>query len=75
MGQVEKHLARGAGICGILILLCGLGDTIMGVLWIVNGVTVVSSWLQYMFFPGTGLWSGIPVRFFHGKWDTLGYDL
>ncbi|XP_020894697.1 uncharacterized protein LOC110233719 [Exaiptasia diaphana] len=44
-----------AGICGIFILLCGIGNTIGGIVW-VGKFAPLGFWTD-----GSGLWSGIPL--------------
>jgi hypothetical protein len=51
-GEVEKQTALGIGICGILLLICGVASLISGFIWIgIQGV------------GGYGVWSGIAVSF------------
>ena len=50
-GDVKKDHAMAAGVLGVLILLCGLGDFIAGIVWVA----------KFHITGGTGIWSGIPV--------------
>ncbi|XP_031557387.1 uncharacterized protein LOC116294008 [Actinia tenebrosa] len=46
--EVEKGTAKRAGICGIILMICGVASTISGFIWIsIHG------------FGGFGVWSGI----------------
>lgn len=49
--DVEAGTARAAGIVGILILICGIADSVCGFIWVGYGIP-----------GGHGLWSGIGVK-------------
>lgn len=55
--EVDQQYALGAGICGMFILVCGVGDLTIGIVW----VTTFSP----HGFPshGSGFWSGILVSY------------
>lgn len=59
MDEIEKSYAIGAGVCGIIILLCGIGNTVMGVLWILKLIEWKLEKNSYLY--GSGLYSGVPV--------------
>lgn len=61
MAEIGKTHARGAGICGILILLCGIGNTVCGILWVVKLLEQNKVDEEYAYLNGSGLYSGIPV--------------
>uniref|UniRef100_A0A6P8IVV3 Uncharacterized protein LOC116305628 isoform X1 n=1 Tax=Actinia tenebrosa TaxID=6105 RepID=A0A6P8IVV3_ACTTE len=46
--EVEEGTAKGAGICGIILVVCGVASTISGFIWVsIHG------------YGGFGIWSGI----------------
>ena len=50
--DVEAGTAKSVGIVSILILICGIADSVCGFIWVGHGVP-----------GGHGLWSGIGVSF------------